>query len=67
MDLVALRLKRKKEGKTQEYMSEKLGYKNKSGYNMLENGFVKIDIEKSLIIKEILNMTDEEYQKIFLI
>ena len=43
-------------GYTQEDMAKKLGYKDKSGYNHLENGNVKLTIEKVIKIAEILNV-----------
>ena len=61
-----LREIRKKKGFTQEAMGNLLGYKGKSGYSIFEAGKVKIDVKKTLKIKEILNLTDEEYRDIFL-
>lgn len=43
-------------GYTQEYMAEKLGYKDKSGYNHLENGNVKLSLERAIKIAEILEV-----------
>jgi transcriptional regulator with XRE-family HTH domain len=43
-------------GYTQEYMAEKLGYKDKSGYNHLENGNVKLSVERAMMISKILNV-----------
>lgn len=47
---------REKHGYTQEYMAKKLGYKGKSGYCLLENGSVKITIEKARKISQIFNV-----------
>lgn len=51
-----LKEKREQLGYTQEYMAEKLGYSSKSGYNMLENGNVKISLEKAKILSELLKI-----------
>lgn len=47
---------RVEKGYTQEYMAEKLGYKDKSGYNHLENGNVKLSVERAMMIAKILNV-----------
>ncbi len=43
-------------GYTQEYMAEKLGYKDKSGYNHLENGNVKLSVDRAIKIANILDI-----------
>lgn len=43
-------------GYTQEYMAEKLGYKDKSGYNHLENGNVKLSVDRAIKIAKILEV-----------
>ena len=43
-------------GYTQEYMADKLGYKDKSGYNHLENGNVKLSVDKAIKIAKILEV-----------
>lgn len=43
-------------GYTQEFMVTKLGYKGKSGYCLLENGSVKMSVEKAIKIAEILEV-----------
>lgn len=43
-------------GFTQEYMAEKLGYKDKSGYNHLENGNVKLSVDRAIKIAHILEV-----------
>jgi len=43
-------------GLTQAEMAEKLGYSSKSGYCQLENGTVKMTIEKALLIAKALNV-----------
>ncbi len=47
---------------TQEEMALKLGYKNKSGYCQLENGKVKMTLDKALKISQILGV---DIEKIF--
>lgn len=47
---------RLEKGYTQEYMAEKLGYKDKSGYNHLENGNVKLSVERAMRLSEILEV-----------
>lgn len=61
-----LRQIRKQKGFTQETIGKLLGYKGKSGYSIFESGKVKVDVGKSLKLKEILKLTDEEYSDIFL-
>ena len=55
-----LREIRKSAGLTQSYMAEKLGYKYTSGYNQLETGKRRIDIELAKNISEILQKPLEE-------
>ena len=43
-------------GYTQEYMADKLGYKDKSGYNHLENGNVKLSVDRAIKIAAILDV-----------
>lgn len=43
-------------GYTQEYMAEQLGYKDKSGYNHLENGNVKLSLDRAIKIANIFNV-----------
>ena len=43
-------------GLTQTEMAEKLGYSSKSGYCQLENGTVKMTIEKALLIAKALDV-----------
>lgn len=45
-----------KKGYTQEEMADKLGYKDKSGYNHLENGNVKLSISRAMEIAKIFNV-----------
>lgn len=47
---------RLEKGYTQQDMAEKLGYSGKSGYCLLENGAVKMTLEKARQISEILEV-----------
>lgn len=47
---------RLEKGFTQEYMAEKLGYSDKSGYNHIENGNVKLSLAKAIEIAKILDV-----------
>ncbi|MBS4535604.1 helix-turn-helix transcriptional regulator [Clostridium sp. D2Q-14] len=51
-----LKKMREDKGYTQEYMAHKLGYKGKSGYCLLENGSVKLSVEKAIKIAEVLEV-----------
>lgn len=57
---------RKDRGYTQDFIAEKMGYSNKSSYSMLETGRVKVDLEKAKCLKIILNLSDGEFEEIFL-
>lgn len=65
MNSVLLKEKRRKKGFTQTQMGKKLNYSGKTGYSMLESGKVKITLEKAYKIKEILELTDDEFHLIF--
>ena len=60
MNLKKLKELRQAKGLTQSEMAKLLGYKDKSGYCQLENGNVKITLEKALKISEILETNIEE-------
>lgn len=47
---------RVEKGYTQEYMAEKLGYSDKSGYNHLENGNVKLSLARAIEVAKILGV-----------
>jgi len=66
MNLNLLKETRKKRKITQEAMAKALGYSGKAGYSFLEAGKIKVTVEQSKQIKNILDLTDEEYQLIFL-
>lgn len=51
---------RKEAGLTQKDMAFKLGYKYTSGYNQLETGKRRIDLETAKKLSEILNISIEE-------
>lgn len=51
---------RKSKGMSQQQMAKLLGYKTKSGYCQLENGIVKMTVEKAEIIAEALGVKPEE-------
>lgn len=57
---------RKEAGLTQSDMAEKLGYKHKTGYQALESGAVKTEVNTAFKIKDILKMKDEEFDAVFL-
>ncbi|MGI5840540.1 MAG: helix-turn-helix transcriptional regulator [bacterium] len=62
MSKIRLRLKelRTAKGLSQEDMAKKLGYKDKSGYCLLENGHVKMTLEKALLICKIFEVDLKE-------
>lgn len=51
---------RKLKNITQAEMAMKLGYSNKSGYCQLENGIVKMTLDKALEISKILETDVDE-------
>lgn len=55
-----LKKSRLQKGITQEEMARRLGYKYTSGYNQLEKGKRKIDIETARKIASILETSVEE-------
>jgi len=58
--LKELRLKR---GYTQEYMAEQLGYSDKTGYNKLENGNVKLSIARAIKASKVLKVNPSIFFK----
>lgn len=65
MNLNLLAETRSKKGFTQNYMAKKLNYKSKASYSLIENGKSKITIDLALKIKNILNLDEDEFRKIF--
>lgn len=51
---------REERGYTQEAMAKLLGYKHKSGYNQLETGKRKINLEQAKIIADFFDKTIDE-------
>ncbi|WP_422445267.1 helix-turn-helix transcriptional regulator [Thermoanaerobacterium sp. DL9XJH110] len=60
MNLHKLKELRKAKGLTQEQMAKLLGYKDKSGYCQLENGDIKMTLEKAIKISKILEADIKE-------
>lgn len=60
MNLKKLKELRKAKGFTQEQMAKLLGYKDKSGYCQLENGDIKMTLEKAIKISKILGADIKE-------
>ena len=54
---------RLKNGYTQEEMANILGYKDKSGYNHLENGNVKLSIDKANLISKLFKVNPSIFFK----
>lgn len=57
---VKLKQLRESKGITQTFISKKLGYKSVSAYSNIEKGKRKLDLEKALILAEILDVKLEE-------
>lgn len=66
MDLKLLKDARVNRGITQDEIAKMMGYCGKSWYSMFERGLIKPTIEHSMKIKNILNLSDSEYQEIFI-
>lgn len=62
-DLLILR--RKDAGYTQQQMAVLLGYKDKSSYCLIENGKAPIYLENAKKIKQILQLNNKDFNKIF--
>lgn len=66
MNYELLRKSRISAGLTQEEMADRIGYKDKSSYCLLENGTVKCTVDQSRKIKEALGLSMNQYAAIFL-
>lgn len=60
IDLLKIRILRKKKGLTQRYMAKKLGYKTDIGYHYLETGRCKIKAEHLTVIAAELGVPMED-------
>lgn len=65
MNLPLLIKIRSETGFTQNDMAKKLNYKNKASYCLIENGKTKITIDLASKIKRILQLNQEDFNKIF--
>lgn len=65
MNLKLLKLARTKKGMTQKQMAEKLGFRDKSSYCLIENGKTQISISTMKRIIAVLQLSEDEAIKIF--
>ncbi|AGK95377.1 helix-turn-helix transcriptional regulator [Clostridium pasteurianum] len=65
MNLPLLIQIRAETGLTQKDMAQKLNYKNKASYCLIENGKTKVTIDLALKIKNILKLNEDDFNKIF--
>lgn len=65
MNLELLIKFREEKGFTQEDMAKKLNYKSKGSYCLIENGKSRITIELAKNIRNILNLNEKEFKRIF--
>lgn len=65
MNLKLLKDERIKQGLTQKYMAEQLGFKDRSSYCLIENGKSSVDIELANKIAIILNLSHRMTIEIF--
>lgn len=65
MNLKLLVKKRETMGFTQKQMAKSLGYKSKGSYCLIENGKARITIELAEKIKDLLRLTNNEFESIF--
>lgn len=56
MNCDKLKENRIKKGFTQQQMANKIGYKSKGSYSVIENGYVDISISKGKMISEALGV-----------
>lgn len=65
MNLYLLAKKREEKGYSQQQIAEKLGYKNKASYSLIENGKTKVNIELANKLCEILQLSNKDIIEIF--
>lgn len=65
MNLKLLKLARTKKGMTQKQMAEKLGFRDKSSYCLIENGKTQISTSTMKRIIAVLQLSEDEAIKIF--
>lgn len=65
MNLKLLKLARTKKGLTQKQMAEKLGFRDKSSYCLIENGKTQISISTVKQIIAVLQLSEDDAIKIF--
>ena len=65
MNLKLLKDERVKRGLTQKNMAERLGFKDRSSYCLIENGKISVDIELANKIATILNLSRQKTFEIF--
>lgn len=67
MNLELLKEERIKNGYTQQYMANKLGFRARSSYCQIEKGIVSVSVETAHKIASILNLSDKKMFEIFLL
>lgn len=65
MNLKLLKDERVKQGYTQKYMAEKLGFKDRSSYCLIEKGKISVDIDLANKIASILHLSHQRTLEIF--
>lgn len=65
MNLKLLKDERKKQGFTQAYMAEQLGFKDRSSYCLIEKGKSSVDIELANRIADILDFSRKTTYEVF--
>lgn len=66
MNLELLKQERVNQGITQKQMAEKLGFRDKSSYCLIENGKTQISVTLMNKIIEVLNLSTEKANLIFI-
>lgn len=65
MNLVKLKEARQKKGYTQAYMAEKLGFKTRASYCLIEKGVSAVSVVVAGKIAEILDIPKNEIGSVF--